>query len=265
MKMVNCLRKVLSSVTVMTLAASAGAAEITLDDIFELHRIITDRLLDKTRNGKIRKNPVYIENEKHDILYTAAEPEKVEAELRELIDWIRESQFSVHPVIIAGIMHFRMAVIHPFADGNGRMSRLLTLLLLYNTGYDVGKYVSLENIINKNKDMYYQKLYESSSGWSDNHNSYWPFIENFLMTLLSAYNELARRYEIIKDKKLSKAQRVEETIKTTLGKITKEEIHEIWPDISVNTIELELAKLLKEGLIEKVGNTNGVAYFWKGK
>lgn len=175
------------------------------------------------------------------------------------------SNSNINPLLLIPCYILDFLCIHPFEDGNGRMSRLLTLLLLYKTGYDVGKYVSLENIINKNKGIYYQKLYESSSGWSDNHNSYWPFIENFLMILLFAYNELARRYEIIKDKKLSKAQRVEETIKTTLGKITKEEIHEIWPDISINTIELELAKLLKEGVIEKVGNTNGAAYFWKGK
>ena len=82
--------------------------------------------------------------------------------------------------------------------------------------------------------------------------------------LLSTYNELLDRYNIIKDKKLSKAERVEETIKQTLGKITKEGIHDFWPDISYNTIELELNRLLKEGSIEKVGNTNGSSYFWKG-
>ena len=154
--------------------------------------------------------------------------------------------------------------VHPFMDGNGRMSRLLTLLLLYKSGYDVGKYVSLEYIINKDKNAYYQKLHESSTGWAENKNTYWPFIEYFLRTLLSAYNELSDRYNIIKDKKLSKAERIEETIKSTLGSITKEEIHKMWPDISYNTIELELSILLKENKIEKVGNTNGVSYYWKG-
>lgn len=173
------------------------------------------------------------------------------------------NQLNINPLLLIPCYILDFLCIHPFDDGNGRMSRLLSLLLLYKTGYDVGKYVSLENIINKNKGLYYQKLYESSSGWEDNRNSYWPFIENFLMTLLSAYSELSRRYEIIKDKKISKAERVRETIKNTLGTISKEEIHEIWPDISFNTIELELSKLLQEGLIEKVGNTNGAAYYWK--
>ena len=154
--------------------------------------------------------------------------------------------------------------IHPFEDGNGRMSRLLTLLLLYKSGYDVGKYVSIENIINKNKGSYYQKLYESSSLWAENKNSYWPFIQHFLLVLSLAYNELSDRYNIIKDKKLSKSERVEETIKRTLGKISKEEIHHFWPDIALNTIEMELSRLLKEGLIEKVGETKSASYIWKG-
>ena len=154
--------------------------------------------------------------------------------------------------------------IHPFEDGNGRMSRLLTLLLLYKSGYDVGKYVSIENIINKNKGSYYQKLYESSSLWAENKNSYWPFIQHFLLVLSLAYNELSDRHNIIKDKKLSKSERVEETIKRTLGKISKEEIHHFWPDIALNTIEMELSRLLKEGLIEKVGETKSASYIWKG-
>ncbi len=153
--------------------------------------------------------------------------------------------------------------IHPFMDGNGRMSRLLTLLLLYKNGYEVGKYVSLEYIINKNKGRYYQKLQESSSGWQENKNTYWPFVEDFLLTLLDAYQELATRYDIVKDKKLSKAERIEETIKSTLGRITKDDIHRMWPDISYNTIELGLSNLLKEGKIEKVGTTNGASYYWK--
>ena len=80
----------------------------------------------------------------------------------------------------------------------------------------------------------------------------------------SIYNELMERYNIIKDKKLSKAERVEETIRQTLGKISKEEIHNLWPDISFNTIELELSRLMKEGLIGKIGSTKGAQYYWKG-
>lgn len=180
----------------------------------------------------------------------------------ELAFYEGRQNYKINPLLLIPCYILDFLCIHPFLDGNGRMSRLLTLLLLYKNGYDVGKYVSLEYVINKNKGLYYEKLQQSSTGWAENKNSYWPFIEHFLMTLLSAYNELAKRYEIIKDKKLSKSERIEETIKTTLGKITKEEIHNIWPDISYNTIELELSNLVKEGKIEKIGTTNGASYIW---
>lgn len=169
----------------------------------------------------------------------------------------------INPLLLIPCFILDFLCIHPFEDGNGRMSRLISLLLLYKSGYDAGKYVSLEYMINKNKEFYYQKLYESSSGWIDNQNSYWMFIEYFLLMLLSTYNELNDRYSIVKDKKLSKSERVEETIKQTVGKISKEEIHNIWPDISFNTIELVLSKLLAKGLIEKVGVTSGTSYYWK--
>ena len=170
---------------------------------------------------------------------------------------------NINPLLLIPCFVLDFLCIHPFDDGNGRMSRLISLLLLYKSGYDVGKYVSLEFMINKTKGAYYEKLYASSAGWADNANSYWPFVEYFLLTLLSAYNELSDRYNIIKDKKLSKAERVEETIRQTLGKITKEDIHNFWPDISYNTIELELSRLLKERKIEKIGTTNGASYYWK--
>ena len=194
-------------------------------------------------------------------LSAAETPEAMEQLYLAFIDARNNS--NINPLLLIPCYILDFLCIHPFDDGNGRMSRLLSLLLLYKAGYDIGKYVSLENFINKNKGLYYQKLYESSSKWEDNENSYWPFIENFLMTLLAAYSELSRRYEMIKDKKLSKAERIRETIRTTLGKISKEEIHKMWPDISYNTIELELSKLLKEGLIGKVGQTNGAEYYWK--
>lgn len=183
----------------------------------------------------------------------------------ELAFYEGRQNYNISPLLLIPCYILDFLCIHPFLDGNGRMSRLLTLLLLYKNGYDVGKYVSLEYVINKNKELYYEKLQQSSIKWAENKNSYWPFIEHFLLTLLSAYNELAYRYEIIKNKKLSKAERVEETIKSRLGKITKEDIHNIWPDISFNTIELELSNLMKENKIGKVGITNGAAYYWKDK
>ena len=245
------------------------AIDINIRQILLLHRTLLERKQTPTRGTfKTVDNAIIQINAdgSRSVRFRPVPADETPASMEqlELAFFDARSNSNVNPLLLIPCYILDFLCIHPFDDGNGRMSRLLTLLLLYKFGYDVGKYVSLENIINKNKGMYYQKLHESSSGWAENHNSYWPFIEDFLRTLLAAYNELARRYEIIKDKKLSKAQRVEETIKTTLGKITKEEIHEMWPDISINTIELELSRLLKEGLIEKIGTTKGTAYYWKG-
>ena len=235
-----------------------------------LHQILLEHAQTLNRgNYKVENNVIA---ERHDdgtrtIRYVPVSALETPAAMEQMVLAFMEARqnSNINPLLLIPCFVLDFLCIHPFADGNGRMSRLLSLLLLYKSGYDVGKYVSLEYMINKNKGSYYQKLYESSTGWAENKNSYWPFIEHFLLMLLSNYNELIDRYNIIKDKKLSKAERIEETIKQTLGKITKEDIHKFWPDISYNTIELELSRLLKDGLIEKVGHTNGASYFWKAK
>lgn len=135
-----------------------GSSDITLDDILELHRIITDRLLDKTRNGKIRKNPVYIENQRHEILYTAIEADKVEGALVELVEWVKESQFQIHPVVIAAIIHLRIAAIHPFSDGNGRTARALTSLFLALNQYDCNGSLVLDSYYASDRAAYYAIL-----------------------------------------------------------------------------------------------------------
>ena len=244
------------------------AIDIQLRQILLLHSILLEHAQSPTR-GMLKPEDNVIAEKYPDggrrIIYvpTPASETQEAMEQLELAFYEARQNSNINRLLLIPCYILDFLCIHPFMDGNGRMSRLLTLLLLYKSGYDVGKYVSLEYIINKNKGSYYQKLHESSSGWAENKNSYWPFIENFLLTLMSAYNELADRYEIIKNKKLSKAERVEETIKSTLGSITKEEIHKIWPDISYNTIELELSVLVKEGKVEKIGTTNGASYCWK--
>ncbi len=244
--------------------------DVRLRQILLLHNILLEHVKAPTRGSlKTEDNVIatrYSDGSKR-IIYvpTPASQTQEAMEQLEIAFFEGRQNSNINPLLLIPCYILDFLCIHPFMDGNGRMSRLLTMLLLYKSGYDVGKYVSLEYIINKNKGMYYQKLHDSSSGWSENKNSYWPFIENFLLTLLSSYNELADRYDIIKNKKLSKAERVEETIRTTLGKISKKEIHNIWPDISYNTIELELAALLKSGKIAKEGTTNGSSYYWIGE
>ena len=102
--------------------------------------------------------------------------------------------------------------IHPFRDGNGRMSRLLSLLLLYKNGYDAGKYVSFEEQINSYKAYYYDALQQSSTGWATNENDYVPFMENFLSMLYMCYKELDKRFAVVHGKKITKKARVEATV-----------------------------------------------------
>ena len=150
--------------------------------------------------------------------------------------------------------------IHPFADGNGRMSRLLSLLLLYKNGFDAGRYVSFEEQINRTKARYYQALKDSSIGWHEHQNSYFPFIENFITTLLFCYKELDKRFAVVNSAKISKRGRIEATVLNSLLPISKQEICVILPDISPTTVEAVLSMLLKSGQIEKIGTARNTKY-----
>jgi Fic family protein len=150
--------------------------------------------------------------------------------------------------------------IHPFADGNGRMSRLLTLLLLYRSGYIVGKYISIEKLIEKSKETYYESLQDSSANWHENQNNYEPFIRFFLGILQKAYNEFEERMEYLSIKGQSKADRIKSVIDRKIGKITKKEIMELCPDISKITVERTLNALVTSGYIIKIGNGRTTSY-----
>ncbi len=150
--------------------------------------------------------------------------------------------------------------IHPFNDGNGRMSRLLTLLLFYKAGYIVGKYVSMEMLIEKTKETYYEALQASSVGWHEDENSYEPFVKYYLGIMLKAYNEFESRVEHLKYHNLSKPDRIKAVIDNKVGKITKKEIMELCPDISKVTVERTLTDLVKSGYIAKVGAGPSTGY-----
>ena len=150
--------------------------------------------------------------------------------------------------------------IHPFNDGNGRMSRLLTLLLFYRAGYIVGKYVSMEMLIEKTKETYYEALHASSMGWHEGENSYEPFVKYYLGIMLKAYNEFENRVEYLRNRTLTKPERIKAVIDQKVGKITKKEIMERCPDISKVTVERTLTDLVKNGYIAKVGAGPATAY-----
>jgi Fic family protein len=150
--------------------------------------------------------------------------------------------------------------IHPFSDGNGRISRLLSLLLLYKSGFDAGRYISFEEQINLNKSGYYKALQDSSDGWHISGNNYFPFVESFITTLLMCYKELDKRFAAVNSGKVSKRERVEATVLNSLLPISKREDCYILPDISPTTVEAVIASMLKSGLIEKVGLARSTKY-----
>ena len=153
--------------------------------------------------------------------------------------------------------------IHPFSDGNGRMSRLLTLLLLYKAGFDAGRYISFEEQINKTKGYYYESLRKSSINWHENKNDYFFFVENFLITLFKCYKELDKRFATVNSKKINKTSRIEATILNSVLPISKKEIAAILPDVSITTIETVLGKMLKEEKIIKIGEGVNTKYIRK--
>ena len=152
--------------------------------------------------------------------------------------------------------------IHPFQDGNGRMSRLLTILLLYKSDYIVGKYISIEKLIETTKESYYAALQESSDKWHEEENDYEPFVVYILGVIAAAYREFFDRTRLLEEKKIAKPNRVEEEIRNHIGTITKSELMERVTGVSQTTIQRTLTELVKQGKIKKIGNGRYTKYAW---
>jgi Fic family protein len=166
------------------------------------------------------------------------------------------------PLLLIPMFIMDFLCIHPFLDGNGRMSRLLTLLLLYRAGYICGKYISIEKLIESSKEVYYNALQSASEGWHANKNDYQPFVRYSLGVLLKAHREFEERTEFLRapSNGASKPDRVKALIDRKPGTITKKEILEACPDISKITIERTLASLVKTGYLVKSGAARSVVY-----
>jgi len=164
------------------------------------------------------------------------------------------------PLLLIPMFILDFLCIHPFSDGNGRISRLLTLLLLYRSGYIAGKYVSLEMVIEKTKETHYDMLRDSSQLWHESKNSYLPFVKYYLEVILSVYKEFSSRVEHLQNRNLSKPERIKLLFDNTLKRLSKRDILEKCPDISMSTIEVTLAELLKYEYIIKTGAGKNTAY-----
>lgn len=187
-------------------------------------------------------------------------PEAVEELCRSFNEALATEQ--IDPLILIPMFILDFLCIHPFSDGNGRMSRLLTLLLLYRVGYIVGKYISIEKLIENTKENYYEALQKSSIKWHENENDYAPFVKYMLGVIVAAYREFSSRVSLLITGGLSKPERVKEIIKTTLSPITKTEILQKCPDISQVTVQRTLADLVEKEQIKKIGGGRYTKYIW---
>ena len=166
------------------------------------------------------------------------------------------------PLLLMPIFILDFLCIHPFNDGNGRMSRLLTLLILYRSGYIVGKYISLEKMIADSKESYYEALQDSDARWHEAENDYLPFVRYMLGIIIAAYRVFESRVQILITKGLSKPERVREIIRNNTRKMTKAEIMEQCPDISLKTVQRALESLQESGEIIKIGGGRYTSYIW---
>ena len=166
----------------------------------------------------------------------------------------------VEPLIVIPIFIHDFLCIHPFNDGNGRMSRLLTTLLLYRNGFYVGKYISLEAKIAKNKDLYYDALGQAQIGWHEGTDDPIPFIKYLLGTILAAYHDFEDRFALV-ETKLSALETVRRASMNKIGRFTKQDIRELCPSLSVSSVEGALRKLVASGELKREGKGKNICYY----
>ena len=210
--------------------------------------IIAEELPDGTKRVRFQPVPAWETSEAMDSLCNALQEALTDSEM--------------DPLLLMPMFILDFLCIHPFGDGNGRMSRLLTLLLLYRSRYFVGKYISLERLMADSKETYYEALQESSTDWHEGTNDYLPFVRYMLGIVIAAYREFVSRVDVLITRGLSKPERVRENIRSTTGKITKTQIMRQCPDISQKTVERALAEMLKNGEIIKISGGRYTSYTW---
>lgn len=237
---------------------------ISRNYILQLHKIMYNHmnnpLAGQTKNIQNYISATYPDGHT-ETLFTPLSP----FETPEALDKICEEynrvigNFEVEPLIAIPIFIHDFLCIHPFNDGNGRMSRLLTTLLLYRNGFYVGKYISLEAKIAKTKDLYYDALARSQDGWHEGCEDAVPFIKYLLSIILAAYKDFEDRFSIV-ETKLPAVEMVRKATQNKIGTFTKQDIRELCPSLSISSIEGSLRKLVKEGDLKREGSGKATYY-----
>ena len=237
---------------------------ITPNYILQLHKMLYSHS-PKAIGGTFKSVQNYISgsdaNGKNYTIFTPLSPLETPIAIQNICEEFNKAiaENYVDPLILIPIFIHDFLCIHPFLDGNGRMSRLLTTLLLYRCGYLVGKYISLEAKIAKTKSLYYDALEQSQKDWETGKDNPESFIKYLLGTIISAYRDFEERVEIVSSK-ASAIEMVMKAISTIIGKFTKSQIAELCPNLSVKSIEGALKKLANEEKIKKCGTGKNTFY-----
>ena len=244
---------------------SFDAIPITQNYILQLHKILYSHM-NNPMAGRTKSVQNYISATYPDghveTLFTPLVP----YETPEALDKICEEynrvigNMEVEPLIAIPIFIHDFLCIHPFNDGNGRMSRLLTTLLLYRCGFYVGKYISLEAKIAKNKELYYDALNQSQTGWHEGSEDALPFIKYLLGTILASYKDFEDRFALV-ETKLPALETVRRATLNKIGRFTKQDIRELCPSLSISSIEGALRKLVAGGELKKEGSGKNTCYY----
>lgn len=241
------------------------AIPITQNYILQLHKILYSHM-NNPMAGRTKSVQNYISasypDGRTEIIFTPLSP----FETPEALDRICEEynrvigNMEVEPLIAIPIFIHDFLCIHPFNDGNGRMSRLMTTLLLYRNGFYVGKYISLEAKIAKNKDLYYDALRAAQTGWHERKEDAVPFIKYLLGTILSAYKDFGDRFALV-EVKLPSTEMVRRATFSKIGRFTKQDIRELCPSLSISSIEGALRKLVASGELKREGSGKNTCYY----
>ena len=244
---------------------SFDAIPISRNYILQLHKILyshmNNPLAGQTKNVQNYISASYPDGHS-EILFTPLPPYETPEALDKICEEYNKviGNFEVEPLIAIPVFIHDFLCIHPFNDGNGRMSRLLTTLLLYRSGFFVGKYISLEAKIAKNKDLYYDALNRSQDGWHEGTEDAVPFIKYILGTILAAYKDFEDRFAIVEEK-LPAIAIVRKATMNKIGRFTKQDIRELCPALSVSSVEGALRKMVESGELKREGSGKSTCYY----
>ncbi|MDY6231640.1 MAG: Fic family protein [Peptostreptococcus porci] len=240
------------------------AIPITKNYILQMHKIMyshmNNPLAGQTKNVQNYISANYPDGHT-EVLFTPVSPFETPKALENICNEYNKviGNLEVDPLIAIPIFIHDFLCIHPFNDGNGRMSRLLTTLLLYRSGFYVGRYISLEALIAKNKSEYYSTLGRAGKKWHDGEADILPFMKYMLGTILSAYKAFEDRFSIVEEK-LPAVELVRKAVGQKLGRFTKQDIRELCPSLSVSSIEGSLRQLIAAGEINREGIGRATKY-----